>query len=318
MRPSFFIVGAPKAGTSSMAHYLRQHPGLFLPDRKDVPFFGTDLDYRRPQPTPAEYLAQFDAAGEGVLAGDACTSYLQSMRAAAEIAEFDPAARIVIMLREPVAAMRSMHGHLRYLRGEDIEDFGAALAAEPDRAAGRRLPAGVRLVGDLQYRDVFTYAPKVARFLDRFDPDQILVLLFDDLRADPLGTARRVYEFLGVDPSFVPDLEVVNARKATRLAWLHSLAMNPPEPLLRTFNRLTPTVLHGRLIPFLTRLNTRAAADPELDPRLRRTLRAEVAPDLEELAGLVGRDLSAWMPAAPGTSQEQVDDRPELLPQSIR
>jgi hypothetical protein len=299
MRPGFFIVGAPKAGTSSMAHYLRQHPGLFLPDRKDVPFFGSDLDYRRPRPSAPEYLAQFDAAGEGVLAGDACTSYLQSRLAAEEIHEFDPAARIVVMLREPVAAMRSMHGHLCYLRSEDIEDFGAALAAEAERAEGRRLPSGVRLVGDLQYRDVFTYAPKVARYLDLFGPDRVLVLLFDDLRADPLGAARRVYEFLGVDPAFVPDLEVVNARKGTRLGWLHSLAMNPPERLLRLFNRLTPSALHGRLIPFLTRLNTRAAAAPEFDPGLRRELEAEAEPDLEELSELIGRDLSAWRGMVP-------------------
>ncbi len=296
MRPSFFIVGAPKAGTSSMAHYLRVHPELFLPDRKDVPFFGSDLDYRRPRPSAAEYLAQFEAVGDDVLGGDACTSYLQSRRAAAEIAAFDPAARIVVMLREPVAAMRSMHGHLRYLRSEDIESFAEALAAEPERAAGRRLPAGVRLVGDLQYREVFTYAPSVRRFLDRFEREQVLVLLFDDLREDPLGTARRVYEFLGVDPAFVPDLEVVNARKSTRLGWLHSLAMNPPEPLLRAFNRMTPDAMHGRLIPFLTRLNTKPASAPEFDPALRRALEEEAAPDLAELAGLIDRDLSAWQP----------------------
>jgi Sulfotransferase domain len=299
MRPTFFIVGAPKAGTSSMAHYLRQHPSLFLPDRKDVPFFGSDLDYRRPQPSRAEYLAQFGAAGEGELAGDACTSYLQSRRAAAEIAEFEPSARIVIMLREPVAAMRSMHGHLCYLRSEDIESFEGALEAEPARAAGARLPAGVRLVGDLQYRDVFTYAPKVRLFLDHFGRDRVLVLLFDDLREDPLGAARQVYEFLGVDPTFVPDLEAVNARKSTRLGWLHSLAMNPPEGLLRLFNRLTPKALHGRLIPLLTRLNTRAASAPELDPALRGALELKAAPDLAELAELIERDLSAWQRMVP-------------------
>jgi Sulfotransferase domain len=318
MRPSFFIVGAPKAGTSSMAHYLRQHPGLFLPDRKDVPFFGGDLDYRRQRPSPAEYLAQFDAAGEDALAGDACTSYLQSRRAAAEIAEFEPAARIVIMLREPVAAMRSMHGHLCYLRSEDIESFEGALAAERERAAGARLPAGVRLVGDLQYRDVFTYAPKVRRFLEQFDRDQVLVLLFDDLREDPLGTAREVYEFLGVDPTFVPHLEVVNARKSTRVRWLHSLAMNPPERPLRLFNRLTPRSLHGRLIPFLTRLNTHSTSAPEFDPELRSALELEAAPDLAELAELIERDLSAWMPAAGPTPQEQVEVFRQPLPHGLR
>jgi hypothetical protein len=296
MKPTFFIVGAPKAGTSSMAHYLRQHPALFLPDRKDVPFFGSDLDYRRVRPSAAEYRAQFGAAGDGALAGDACVSYLQSRLAAEEIHAFDPEARIIVMLREPIAAMRSMHGHLRYLRSEDIESFEDALAAERERAAGERLPAGVRLVGDLQYREVFTYAPKVARFLDRFGRDQILVLLFDDLQVDPLGVARQVYEFLGVDTSFLPDLEVVNGRKGTRLGWLHSLAMNPPERLLRLFNRLTPAALHGRLIPFLTRLNTRPAEAAGLDPELRRALDAEVAPDLAELPALIDRDLSAWQP----------------------
>ncbi len=317
MRPIFFIVGAPKAGTSSMAHYLRQHPDLFLPDRKDVPFFGSDLDYRSPRPSPAEYRAQFDAADEGALAGDACVSYLQSREAAAEIAEFEPAARIVIMLREPVAAMASMHRHLLYLRGEDIESFADALAAEPERAAGRRIPRGTRLVGNLQYRDVFTYAPKVRRFLESFEPEQILVLLFDELRSDPIGTARRTYEFLGVDPSFEPSADVVNARKATRFGRLQSFAMSPPEPLLEAFNRLTPSSWHGRLMPLLTRLNTKAVSGDDMDPDLRRALELETASDLAELAELIGRDLSGRRPSDGGTVEQQSEDLGQPLPHGL-
>ncbi|HSS05098.1 MAG TPA: sulfotransferase [Solirubrobacterales bacterium] len=305
-RPQFFIVGAPKAGTSSMASYLRQHPQLFLPDLKDVPFFGTDLSYLPARPSSTEYLALFSVSQPEQLTGDACVSYLQSRRAAEEIKAYQSNARIVIMLRDPVAAMHSMHSHLRYLHEEDIEDFGEALEAEADRASGLRVPPGVRLVDALLYRDVFAYHDQVQRFLECFGPDRVLILLFDDLKRDAAKVVRATYEFLHVDPSFVPDLSIENPNKSVRLEWLQRLTMNPPPRFLRAFTRIAPRRLHGRVIPFLTHFNTKVSQRPPTEPTLDSMLRAEASPDIYRLSMLIDRDLSAWM--APGFREQDGED----------
>ncbi len=297
--PHFFIVGAPKAGTTSMAAYLRQHPALFLPAKKDVPFFGSDLDYRRPRRTEAEYLALFDDAAPGEMAGDACVSYLQSRLAAAEIDEFAPGAKAIVMLREPVVAMRSMHAFMRSAHNEDIADFEEALAAEADRIEGRRIPPGARIADELLYRQVYSYAEQVERYLDRFGPERVAVVLLDDLECEPAPVVARIYDFLGVDPTFEPVLKVHHVARTIRSDRLQKLAADPPPRLLKAFNLLAPRGLHGKVMPAVNRLNVRPGEAPgrttsgSADDGLRR----EMWPGVERLAALIERDLSAWAPA---------------------
>jgi hypothetical protein len=314
--PSFFIVGAPKAGTTSMAAYLREHPSLFLPDKKDVPFFGSDLDYRRPRRSMAEYLAQFDPAGAGEIAGDACVSYLQSRLAAEEIHAFDPDARIVVMLREPVAAMHSMHAFMRSVHNEDIADFGAALAAEADRAEGRRIPSGARIVDELLYRRVYSYAEQVERYFDRFGRERVEVVLLDDLEREPARVVARTFAFLGVDPTFVPELRVHHVARTIRSDRLQRFAASPPPRLLRSFNAITPEVMHGRLMPLVNRFNVRPGTRPgTIEPTAAdEELRREMWPGVERLAALLDRDLSAWAPADP----ELLEDRREPSAHGVR
>ena len=90
--PDFFVVGAPKCGTSSMHRYLTQHPQIFLPKIKDVPFFGSDLEHtiRGAAADRDEYLSWFAGAPTGVRIGDSCTQYMQSVKAASEIADWRP------------------------------------------------------------------------------------------------------------------------------------------------------------------------------------------------------------------------------------
>lgn len=297
--PSFFIVGAPKAGTSSLTAYLRQHPDLYLPDRKDVPFFGSDLDYRPPRPSRLEYEELYSAPSKRRRCGDACVLYLRSRMAPLEIAQWSPEARIFIMLRDPVEAMHSLHGHMCWMRTEDIEDFEEALAAEADRRRGRRIPPGSRSSSELQYRAVMTYSESVERYLDVFGNDHVQIILFDDLKRDAAGVVTEAFRFLEVDPGFTPELPIVNARKALRLKRLQDLAMRPPTRLLRAYNRIVPARFHGRLMPVLQRLNTQPGKGqrslaPETAARLRRGADA----DVERLERLIGRDLSHWRASA--------------------
>ena len=109
-KPGFFIVGAPKCGTTSFYHYLRQHPQIFMPDNKEPHYFGSDLKKRSDEfiKTEEEYLSLFKDADSSQMAGEASTFYLYSKAAQKEIKGFNPHAKIIIMLRNPIDFLHSL------------------------------------------------------------------------------------------------------------------------------------------------------------------------------------------------------------------
>ena len=157
-RPNLFLVGAPKSGTTALATYLGEHPEVFMAPW-ELNFFGTDLSFRTATGAPshirlAHYLSTFSSHAGERYRGDHWSCYLYSARAAEEIRDFAPDARIVVMLRNPVDQMHSQHSEMLYQGDEDIRDFAEALDAEGDRALGRRIPPGCRKPFALQYRAV--------------------------------------------------------------------------------------------------------------------------------------------------------------------
>ncbi|MGH9062621.1 MAG: sulfotransferase family protein [Acidimicrobiales bacterium] len=294
--PAFFVVGAPKCGTSSLTAYLSQHSDVYLPDRKDVPYFGSDLDHRLgdgPE-TLQTYLGRFAAARPGQLAGEASVWYLYSTRAAAEIAAFEPRARVVAMFRDPVEVLYSLHSHLLFMGDEDIVAFEEALATEDDRRAGGRLPPATRFAAGLLYRRVVRFAEQLERYLDVLGPDRVHVVVFDDLQQDPGAVARRVFEFLGLAPETPGDLRVVNANKVPRSRMAHAFFQRPPAGLEAAFRAVAPRALHGRVLPFFNRLNIAQRPRSPMAPELAARLRLELAPEVARLGALIGRDLSHW------------------------
>ena len=197
--PDFFIVGAPKCGTTALYEYLRQHPSLFLPFHKEPLFFGDDLTRRYGRLTTDEYLALFNEADEGQRIGEASAWYLYSESAAREIASVSPSASIIAMVRQPVDMMYAQHSQLLFNRQEEIEDFGSALAAEPARRRGERLPPGPLRPETLRYRETSRYADQLQRYFDVFGRERVHVIVFDDFRdatsdpcAPPLSSSASI------------------------------------------------------------------------------------------------------------------------------
>lgn len=295
-RPDFFIVGAPKCGTTAMARYLRDHPQIFMPVAKELHYFGADLDYRRRRPTTAEYLAAFAGAGDAKRAGEASVGYLYSLRAPGEIRDFSPGADILIMLRDPVEMIQSQHAQELFMGQEEIDDLESALAAEPDRASGRRIPPGCTAPYLLRYTWMARFADHVERYLTAFGRDRVHVTLFDDFRRDTAGAYAEVVRRLGCDPAFAPAFPIVNPRKSVHSRSVQRIVRDPPAFLRVAARRLLPLGMRVRSRNVLYRLNTRAADASPMSDALRAQLRAEFAPDVRRLSELIGRDLSAWLP----------------------
>lgn len=303
--PNAFIVGAPKSGTTALGTWLGAHPEVFVP-RKELSHFAPDLEFRtrkgeRLVVGRQEYLAWFAAHGGQRWRIDRSVFYLYSRRAAAEIHRFDPGARIIVLLRHPVEQMYSEHSEMLYQGDEDIADFGAALAAEADRIRGRRIPKGCKHVFGLFYRDLARYAGQLDRYLTAFGRDQVHVVIFDDLVADPGATYAGVLDFLGLEPAAAPDFSPVNANKAVRSTTVLR-TLRSTSPRLRGLGRLVvpDAEARARLRRRLQALNTSRRPRPPLDPELRRALTVEFEPEVARLEALLGRRLPGWRVGAGG------------------
>lgn len=299
--PNFFIVGAPKSGTTSLDHYLRQHPDVFMPSRKDLPFFGSDLqlrftyEYGRDRETLKQYLTYFGDAGSAQRIGEAAVWYLLSKSAAEEIYRFAPEALIIVMLRNPVDMMYALHSQFLSNLNEDIDNFEAALAAEVDRREGRRIPPRAHFPQGLLYRDVAAYAEQLQRYFDVFGRDRVHIIYYDDFRDNTSGEVCKTFEFLGLDSSVPISLEIINPNKVVRHRLLHALAMAPPSRLESVYHALTPSRFHGSVAALARRMSLEHKPRPPLDPRLRERLEQEMAPTILQLGSLLDRDMSSWL-----------------------
>ncbi len=294
--PDFFLMGAPRCGTTAMIDCLQQHPEVFAPAaRKELDFFGSDLPFKSHRLSETEYLAFFAGATTEKRAGESSPWYLYSTHAALEIKEFSPAARVIVMLRNPVDMMYSLHSRRLYNGNEDIEDFTAALAAEGDRKRGVRLPAGATDAFGCFYRDVARYTAQVERYFNTFGRERVHVLLSEDFARDPSPIYREVCRFLDVDGNFQPVFRTLKSRRRIRSEALRDFLRRPhpgADWLFRALG-LRPD-RNGGYKGWLRRLNSSDSALRPIDPAVRRQLQREFEPEVRQLSALLGRDLSRW------------------------
>lgn len=306
-RPSFFIAGNSKSGTTALYAFLNAHPELFLCDPKEPDYFARAF-CRNPDPdgafhprTEAEYLALFADARPDQVCGEASAVYLYAPDAAEALHAFDPDARLIFMLREPVDFLHSYHLQLLknpITEGEAVASFEEALALEPARKRGEAVPEGCLIPELLYYRERIRYAEHLRRYYDRFPADQILVILYDDFKRDNEGVYARVLEFLGVDAAFRPVFEQHNQGARLRSKRLQRLMRQV------TFGDGWAAAVKGPLKALLPQALRRGMVDAiyrhvvfrpkdQLDPALVRALRREFRPEVEKAGALLDRDLVA-------------------------
>lgn len=176
-KPNLFLVGAMRCGTTAMYTYLKQHPEIFMSSLKEPHFFGSDIHHtNRPINTCEEYLSLFSDVGSERIVGEASTSYLYSTNASSEIGNFCNSANIIIMLRNPIDVMYSVHGLRFYMGYENISNFMDALNAEEKRKKGLCLPDRVNILENLFYREIVKYAQQIQRYLNVFDRENVHII----------------------------------------------------------------------------------------------------------------------------------------------
>ncbi len=305
--PDFFIVGHQKCGTTALWQMLDAHPEVFMSAVKEPRFFAPDLWSRfaaeAPVPSPLHtregYLALFADARPEQRAGEASPEYLRSEEAAGRIAEMRPDAKIIAIFREPAEFLRSFHLQMVSSNVEDERDFARAIALEEERRVGRRVPRRSHHPQSLLYSDHIRYVEQLRRYHDAFPAENVLVLVYEDFRADNEGVVRQVLRFLGVEETVAIAPVETKRLKSIRSAPMHRLAnaartarLNPSAagPVGRAVNALTPAVMRSERV----RAGWRRAAYEEPappDPALMKELRRRFKPEVEAASHYLGRDL---------------------------
>jgi sulfotransferase family protein len=299
--PDFFIVGHPKSGTSALFQMLQSYPQLHMP-RKEPSYFVPEVRSRRSKRYSrgiSEYVSLFAEAAPEQLIGEATTSYLWSQTAAGLIAEAQPGARIVAILREPADFLRSLH--LQFVRShvETEQNFRNALALDGPRREGRQIPRNSTRPRQLVYSDHVDYVEQLKRYHAVFPSEQVLVLIYEDFRADNAATVRQVLRFLNVDDAPPEQLIEANPAAAVRSPRMYDLVRSlylGRAPAARTVKKsvkaLTSQRMRHETMATMRRAQRREPPPPDsaLMDELRRRYKGEV----EALSDYLGRDLITY------------------------
>lgn len=304
--PNLFVVGAMKAGTTTLYRYLAGHPDVFMSPIKEPNHFCAGDEMDRTAPVHGDASAGLDAYLDGPMAerhmayvadrgqylrlfrggegrpwrGEASPSYLFSSVAPGAVREASPEARVVVVLREPLDRTLS---HYRMDLGEGVVRTPFVRAVREDRRA-----AGLGYPTDSLYLAMSLYARQVRRWMDAF-PGRVRVYLFEELRAQPERLTADLAGFLGVDPAgFRAAGGHENRSVAPRWVALNWVLHRSGAKTL--VSRFAP----GSVLRAGKRLWYRDPAGAAVPPALRDELRALFAPDVAELSALIGRDLSHW------------------------
>lgn len=300
--PSFFLLGAAKAGTSAFFDMLARQPGIFLPALKESNYFALgDQPPRFSGPGDdsgingrsiwrrEDYAALFRDASPDQVIGEASVIYLASTTAASAIKAAVPDARLLAILRDPVERAYSAFRHLRRDGREEYEDFGRALAAEEERVAAGWEPLW-------HYQRVGRYADQLETWLEHFPRDQMLIVSYERFRDDPQSVLVEACRFVGTEArSFEGLARSVNASGSPRSRRLQRLLIGD-NAIKRTVRPLVSARLRRRVWQALMRRNTRRTP-AGLPIGVEAELRERFRPQVERLEQLLGWDLTSWKSA---------------------
>lgn len=306
--PDFFVVGAPRCGTTSLCRYLTRNPQICF-SRPKEPHYFSRLER---DPTEAELKQDYidrcfghhsetdRAVGEGSV------SYLYLPGVIERINRLNPKARFIVLVRNPLAMLPSYHLRMRFLLQEDEPDFARAWELEPLREQGLQIPRRCLDARLLFYSQAAKFGVQVERLFDVAGRGRSRVIVFDDFKADPLSVYRDVLEFLEVDYDGQTEFERRYESQMYRYRWLQRLLFVPAtsggktvDTLQRRSRKYNPDgTRRPSFIKRMTKFNKVPMSPEPLTPEMAKIVREELRPDVIHLSQLLGRDLSFWLDEA--------------------
>jgi hypothetical protein len=299
-KPNFFIVGAPKSGTTSLYYYLSKHPDVLMSKIKEPCFLAPDFYSPRYPKSEDEYLDYFEGFEGQSRIGEATSTYLYSRQAAQRIYSFSPNCKIIMMLRNPVDMVLSLHAQRLKEGDETIYDIEKAFDAEADRRKGKFIPASFNYPKEyLLYRDYGKYAEQIKRYISIFGEEKIHVVLFDDFIRSTKKEYIKVCKFLNIKEHELRLYVAKNTAKIPRSVFLHRVYRLINPYVDKAIELLKPTIPEhiGRYLWQLYNLPKQKNLKPGrplIKQSTKRNLIKFFERDISELESLIDRDLSSW------------------------
>lgn len=291
--PNFLVIGAAKAGTTSLYHYLAQHPQIYMSPIKEPRFFALEGEQLKPSDpinrksitTLQDYLNLFeDVSGEKAI-GEVSPIYISSPKAPERIQHYIPDVKIIAILRDPVERAYSHFVHIVQKEIEPVSNFMQALDEEEYYVGNflRKRP----------YIELGFYYNQLKRYFEIFAADQIKIFLYDDLRDDSVTFLNNIFCFLEVDDSFLPtNLDKYNVSGIPKNRMLNRWMADQSNPLRRLVRSLCP--VEGRRA-FLKAVQKQNSVKHQMPIEARQRLLPLYREDILNLQDLINRDLSKWL-----------------------
>lgn len=294
--PDFFVVGAPKCGTTSAYSYLASHRAIAMSPKKGPHFWSTDIPSPSAIRDAATYEALWRGSYPGLLRGEASVEYLRSSVAIPRICKVNPQAKFIAMLRNPVDMAVAWHSHLLWIFYEDVDSFERAWRLQPERRTGRGVPRDCIMPEWLDYQKICSIGDQLEHFFQAVPEDLRHVVLFDDLRDDPAAAYRGILRFLGVPDDGRTDFPALNSRRRRRsgkVARLHRRLGAALGPLYHPLRRAASAAgVHPSRV--LEKVNLRRGPRQDLSPAFRAELADVFRPQVHRIEQLLHRDLAHW------------------------
>lgn len=309
MAELFFLVGAPRCGTTAMSRYLRKHPGICFSVPKETHYlaYAPEMPLAQLRETYLQTFFPHRVPQQHRLLGDGSVSMLYSDLAIQRALALDPDARFLAMVRNPLELVPSYHQRLLYVLDEDVRELGEAWRLQGLRARGERIPRSCRDPRVLQYAEIGRLGERIARLFELAGRERCLVIVHDDFRTETAKVYEQVLSFLGLEHDGRAHFPRRLESRTFRSHALHRLLVRPPLPLAKAVLRAkvkkerARTAGETRQKPWLKRVRSRLLAwnsisspPAALSPALRDELRETFHDDVEQLGRLLARDLSHW------------------------
>lgn len=300
MIPNLFIVGAPKCGTTAIAHYLSEHPNVLMSNPKE-PFYWSDdikaTGHELRVRSLDEYLDLFKDANpkQHSILGEGSTNYLRSLVAVPNILKFNPDAKFIAMLRNPVDVVQAYHMEQVYIMREDQVDFAKAWALQKSREAGL-IPKNLKGSDHTLYRKIASFHNQVHRLFEIVPRDQVKIIIFDDFKENCEKEYKSVLRFLNLEDDKRDNFEPINSAHAQRWPFIAKFILYPPRPLVKPFKKFRRFLIANDF-KFVTwvkkKLNVKKNRIP-IDEDLKNEIKEYFKTDIDNLGTLLDRDLSDW------------------------
>ena len=297
-KPNVFLIGGCRSGTTSLSRYLGDHPEVCWATPKGPGYFSFDFENYRYVKTLDEYGACFaGATDQHKVLAEGATWYLYSEQAVPRILEYNPDARFLAIIRNPIEQIQSFHNILVTQGNETITDFAEAWDAQERRRLGIDIPRNCRDVAFLQYGDVARFGTQLEKVIGWVGEDRINVTIYDDYILDPKACYDRILEYLDLSPDDRAEFPVAMPNQNIRSQFLARLTHQPSPARVAVADAIKKTFGIRRLgfSEVLSRVNTRTEPRSKLASEVTIRLREHYRGEIDLLSSILDRDLSHWL-----------------------